>query len=82
MTDVWSGSDIIISTGGGNDTVRLREKRSLDDFGVYMRDGDDKLSVQYLNADELTLDGGAGIYSLASSLPGNVNVYIKTGFEL
>jgi hypothetical protein len=82
MTDIWSGSDILISTDAGIDTVNLREMRSLDDTWVYMGDGNDKLSVQYLNADELTLDGGAGIDRLSSFQPGNVNVYNQTGFEL
>jgi hypothetical protein len=82
MTNVFSGSDILISTDAGNDTVTLREMTALDDFWVYMGDQNDKLSIQYLNADEMTLDGGAGTDFLFSFQQGNTNVFNKTGFEL
>lgn len=81
MTDVWTGSDVLISAGEGNDTVSLREVRATDDFWVYLHGGDDKLDIQYLNCDQLTLDGGAGYDSFSSSVPGHSNGSTVTGFE-
>ena len=61
--------------------VNLREVRAVHDLGVYMGDDQDTLTVQYLNADRVTLDGGAGYDTLSSSIPGHANVYTEINFE-
>jgi hypothetical protein len=71
MTDIFAGGDIVVSTDKGADTVKLRELRSGDDFWVLMGDNNDTLIIDYLRADELLLDGGAGIDKLSEGIPGN-----------
>lgn len=79
--DGYAGNDVYFSTAGGQDTVKLREVRALDDFWASLGDGDDSLDMQYLRADILTLDGGAGYDKLVSSVNGPVNQMVRTGFE-
>ena len=61
--------------------MNLREVRAVRDLGVYMGGDQDRLTVQYLNADRVTLDGGAGYDTLSSSIPGHANVYSAVNFE-
>ncbi len=81
MTDIFAGGDILISTDAGNDSVKLRELRSGDDFWVLLGNDHDTLDTMYLRADELLLDGGAGIDKLYESIPGPSNKVTKINFE-
>ncbi len=81
MTDIFAGGDIVLSTAEGNDNVKLREVRSGDDFWVLLGEGNDVLETQYLRADELMLDGGAGTDRLYESIPGPSNKITKLNFE-
>lgn len=60
MLGSFAGADILLSGDQGNDTFRLTEVRSQDDFFAYMGDGDDTLNLEYVGADQMILDGGAG----------------------
>jgi hypothetical protein len=60
MLGCFAGADILLSGDKGNDTFRLTEVRSQDDFFAFMGDDADVLNMEYVGADEMILDGGAG----------------------
>jgi hypothetical protein len=60
MLGSWAGADIFLSGDKGKDTFRLTEVRSQDDFFAYMGEDDDTLHMEYVGADQMILDGGAG----------------------
>lgn len=80
--DIFAGNDVFFATDGGNDMVSLNSVRANDDFWAYLGDGDDRLDLQYLVADVLTLDGGAGYDNLNTSVPGPVNQQVTRGWEV
>lgn len=81
MSSIYAGGDIVVSTDAGKDNVDLNELRAGDDFWVLLGSGDDFLSTQYLNSDELWMDGGEGVDRLSEAVPGHSNRITKINFE-
>lgn len=80
-TQVTAGNDILIAADGGSDRVTMDSVQAIDDFWVFMGEGSDTLTGRFLQADELTLDGGAGKDMLFKSVDGPVNRLFVSGFE-
>ncbi len=84
-TDVTSTGGILFDLGAGNDTATMNSVRAHDDFDTKMGDGDDTLSVTFLSANRLTLDGGANGNvgdALTTGIDGQTNLVSEVNWEL
>jgi len=79
--DVTAGEDIVIVAGDGNDKATLDEVWAYDQFYVAMATGDDTLTMTYLRANNLSVDGGPGFDKLVHYYDGPTGQTVYTGWE-
>lgn len=75
------GDDLLIFAGTGNDTVQIREVQIIDDFFASMGQGNDTLDLNYVRADEMSLNGDDGFDTLIKSYDTHSRLLSQSGWS-